>query len=222
MSIGLPQVIDRDGFAFFPQHVAELPTVEAVSMLGTVLTLEGFSSVQALRPRALSNAPPNTYSGNFGTEEFPLHSDLAHWAVPPRYIVLRCISGVQGVSTRIFDGRYLIDAIGRNKLRRALVQPRRPFRNGKQLLRLLDQRDSSDSPILRWDSLFLHPAMLESALVHAAVREYVAEIVADEITLLSPGDTLIIDNWRMLHGRSRAPEFAIGRHLERVYMGELH
>ena len=41
------------------------------------------------------------------------------------------------------------------------------------------------------------------------------------ITLANPGDTLIIDNWRVLHGRSSVGEGDTDRMIERVYLSEL-
>ena len=36
------------------------------------------------------------------------------------------------------------------------------------------------------------------------------------------GDTVIIDNWRMLHGRPAVPEGRRDRHLQRVYLRSLN
>jgi hypothetical protein len=43
-----------------------------------------------------------------------------------------------------------------------------------------------------------------------------------QIAFGDPGDTLIVDNWRCLHGRSDVPDEAMDRHLERVYLSEIH
>ncbi|WP_189666890.1 TauD/TfdA family dioxygenase [Pseudomonas amygdali] len=42
-----------------------------------------------------------------------------------------------------------------------------------------------------------------------------------DVCLCNPGDTLIVDNWRMLHGRSAVPTSAMRRQLERIYISEL-
>jgi L-asparagine oxygenase len=44
----------------------------------------------------------------------------------------------------------------------------------------------------------------------------------DEHYLISSGDTLILDNWRVLHGRAPVPDTAAQRHIERVYLSSLH
>lgn len=222
MSIAIRQIISERGYALIARHRPELKTLDAVSLLGCVLTLEGFSAVQELRPHAKSSAPPNTYSGNFGTGEFPMHTDLAHWAVPPRYLALRCIKGAPEVATSVFDGSVMVDAIGETSLRRTLVQPRRPLRNGKPLLRLFDYFEGDDVGVLRWDSIFLRPATVDSEKTHSLVARYIASAVAQEVVLLNPGDTLIVDNWRMIHRRSPVPAGATDRHIDRAYLGDLH
>lgn len=222
MSVALRQIVSEHGYVLIAQHKPELGTVEAVSLLGTILTLMGFSVVQELRPHAKSSAPPNTYSGNFGMGEFPMHTDLAHWAVPPRYLALRCIKGASGVATSVFDGNLMIEDIGPTSLRRTLVQPRRPLSNGKQLLRLLDYLEGSDTGVLRWDNIFLHPATADSEKTHSLVAAYIKSVAAKDVVLLTPGDTLIIDNWRMIHRRSPVPAGAADRHIDRVYLGELY
>lgn len=222
MSTPLAESVATNGYALIPGHRPDLTTVEAVSLLGTPLTLTGFSTIQELRPHEASDAAPNTYSGNFGVGEFPMHTDLAHWAVPPRYLVLRCIQGAAEVATCVIDGNILIEQFGTTLLRRTLVQPRRPVGNGKQLLRLMDRFDHCDAPVLRWDSIYLRPATAESEKAFMLVSKHIASMVKDDAVLLAPGDTLVIDNWRMIHRRSPVPETAANRHIDRVYVGVLH
>lgn len=222
MSTPLAQALATNGYALIPCHRPDLSTVEAVSLLGTPLTLAGFSTVQELRPHQASDAAPNTYSGNFGVGEFPMHTDLAHWAIPPRYLVLRCIQGASEVATGVIDGNVLIENLGSTLLRRTLVQPRRPLGNGKQLLRLLDRFDDYDVPVLRWDSIYLHPASAASKAAFDLVSKHIASMTRDDAVLLTRGDTLVLDNWRMIHRRSPVTATAAYRHIDRVYVGALH
>jgi L-asparagine oxygenase len=222
MSTPLAQTVATNGYALIPRHRPDLSTTEAVTLLGSPLTLTGFSTVQELRPHQATDVAPNTYSGNFGVGEFPMHTDLAHWAVPPRYLVLRCIQGASEVATGVIDGNTLIEDLGSTLLRRTLVQPRRPLGNGKQLLRLLDRFDDFDAPVLRWDSIYLRPATAESEATFILVSKHIASMARDDVVLLAPGDTLVVDNWRMVHRRSPVPATATNRHIDRVYVGALH
>jgi len=92
------------------------------------------------------------------------------------------------------------------------------MRNGKQLLRLLGSSDDFSRDLLRWDSIYLHPASPASSKVFGEVLEFLREARSVEVNLLERGDTLLIDNWRCLHGRSAAREEDRTRHIERVYL----
>lgn len=210
------------GFAVVRGHMPGVNTLAAVSDFGHVDVVEGLAPVQTLVPKSRTSSPPNTYSGNFGLREFPLHTDLAHWALPPRFLVLRCVSGVEAVPTRILDGVMLLNKFGLTKLRRILVQPRRPMRNGKQLLNLCEPGTSRGPCRLRWDSIYLRPANAEASRGFADVLEYLSGVPAQEISLVDPGDTLIVDNWRSLHGRGGAGPAATGRKIERVYLRSIY
>ena len=177
-------------------------------------------SIQALEPRAAEDAPPNTYSGNYGRGEFPLHTDLAHWCLPPRYLALRCVEGVTGVVTRLHDGHAVIASVGKAALERALVQPRRPLDNRRALLRLLDSRDGS-APLLSWDRLFIVPVTPTAEVTFNLLRAYTEFAKVIEVSLAKPGDTLVLDNWRMLHGRSAAGGNESQRRIERAYFDKL-
>lgn len=213
--------VATQGWALLREFEPSLPTSKAFVCLGEIDRVEGLNEVQTLRPREINTAPPNTYSGNFGKGEFPLHTDLAHWAVPPRFLALRCIRGSSDVPTRILDSREVVLSIGQSTLRRALVQPRRPLRNGKQLLRLLEQVEALGQPMFRWDSIYLRPATLSGERVFFLINDYLSVAKTIDVTLLVPGDTLVIDNWRMLHGRAATPENALDRHIERTYLKAL-
>ncbi|MCC6263340.1 MAG: TauD/TfdA family dioxygenase [Bryobacterales bacterium] len=45
--------------------------------------------------------------------------------------------------------------------------------------------------------------------------------VSTQIPLFRPGDTILIDNWQVLHGRSAIPVSCTGRRVERVYLSEV-
>lgn len=212
------KALTTSGYAFMPRFTLGSSAIEAASLLGYVDSVEGLDAVQTLVPRKRDDAPPNTYSGIFGESSFPLHTDLAHWARPPRFLVLRCVRGAPSVGTRVLDGTSLIEHVGADSLRMALVQPRRPMRNGKQLLRLL--HGSIDQPpfLLRWDRCYLRPASRIGSEVFHRVEDVLRDLSTATVVLKDAGDTLIVDNWRCLHGRSTVPATASDRHLERVYL----
>jgi hypothetical protein len=174
--------------------------------------------VQELVPK--SSSTPNTYSGIYGLNLFPFHTDLATWRQPPRYLLLRCIRGYAAVPTLLVDGRILADAVTPDILMRAIFKPRRPRDGALSLLRLYEPVD--DGQRLRWDGVFLKPASKAGEIADVRVREWLARCQPLSIALTRADDTLVIDNWRMLHARSPIPAGREDRKLERVYLRELN
>lgn len=216
----LTQMLVEDGYAVLRGHLPDVSTEVAVASLGDVLAIPGATRVQVLRPREKADSPPNIYSGQFGKSDFPMHTDLAHWYVPPKYFVLRCVVGAPDVATRLLDGSGIIVQFGVDTLYRTLLQPRRPSNGNRPLLRMLNSTDVGEHQ-LRWDSLFVQPATESSSKTVRAVSEFIDAQLETQIYLTNPGDTLVIDNWRMLHGRSAVPPTAASRHIERAYLRSL-
>lgn len=173
--------------------------------------------VQQLRPRATSQSTPNLYSGNFGLEAFPLHTDLAHWFLPPRYVLLRCVVGHRSVRTLLLSLKAVTDRVPLITLRRARFRIRRPMGDRFQFLSLV-QKTSTEN-IFRWDNLFLIPDNKEAEQFSNLMRVEFEETT--EISMERPGDTLILDNWRTLHGRSAIKSDAVCRRIDRAYFGRL-
>ena len=209
-----------DGYVVINEHLPEIVGIAAFSSLGKIVRLPRVDEVQTLVPRHAEDAPLNTYSGNFGIQEFPLHTDLAHWFLPPRYFALRCVVGSRDVSTSLVDVKDLIQVVGRMHLLRALVRPRRPLQRTRTLMRLLSRREDG-SELFRWDSLFVVPATNESQEVCETVVDALASIEPINVFLENPGDTLILDNWRLLHGRSQISRKDELRRVERAYFGAI-
>lgn len=213
--------VHRNGYVFIQRFHAEHEAEEVFESIGNIDILEGFSSIQSLTPKSENNATPNTYSGNYGLGEFPFHTDLAHWALPPRYVVLRCEEGVSGVSTRVIDGINVIDSLGEEFLYRSLVTPRRPTQYGYHLLRIVDKKNQDNSLVFRWDSLYLRAANKTAATALDKISQLINSYTPLEFFLINRGDTLIVDNWRILHGRSLVCADSMSRNIKRAYLREL-
>jgi len=213
--------VEEHGYALLRSFIPAAPLEEVAGSLGEVERVDGLRLVQELVPKVAETSTPNTYSGNFGYGEFPLHTDLAHWATPPRYLILRCLVGDPEVSTRLIDSTSLIESIGVSSLARCITKPRRPLDGTIHLLPLLHRRHSVPRPAVRWDSLYLRPANFFSASVFDGVQKWLAASSPSEQKMLDCGDTLVIDNWRMLHGRSTVNSPLSNRRIQRVYLSGL-
>lgn len=217
--------INATGFLLLRNWKPELTTNQIADCLGipihinSLLPASGVQTVQALIPKQSKYAAVNHYSRSFGLGEFPLHSDLAHWAVPPRYFALRCLHGSPTVSTHLLPSDVLTSAIG-NLARKAVFIPRKRSPAGPHCpLPMLFHRHGVKG--VRWDSLFLTPLNSSASEVAHAFLMKPWRNSLESVTLLNPGDTLIVDNWRMLHGRSTVDDSSGGRKIERVYLSAI-
>lgn len=210
----LKEDVARHGYAFVRDYCTGVDTLAVANALGQTLEPWKGGTVQDLVPR--STATPNTYSGVYGLGRFPFHTDLAHWRIPPRYLLLRCVTGYADVPTLLLDGKSIFDTVTLDILTRAIFKPRRPRSGALALLRLCEPTD--DGYCFRWDELFLKSASKIGDLASQRVREQIDKCDPLKITLAQADDILLIDNWRMLHARSPIPFEREDRKIQRVYL----
>ena len=79
----------KNGFVRFRSDSSIISTLDIASAIGDISSVSGVKPVQTLMPRLEENSEKSSYSGNFGYSEFPLHTDMAHWYLPPRFFILR-------------------------------------------------------------------------------------------------------------------------------------
>ncbi len=207
------------GFVIMSQWRPGETTLDAARSLGTVIEDAEIPAVQQLQPHLQTESTPNLYSGNFGLDAFPMHTDLAHWSVPPRYLMLRCIRPAPNVRTLVLHRRDALQGLALDAMHRALFRPRRRVRGRLSLLRLLQQTPVGS--LLRWDQLFLIPMNKAAIEVADHFRTIDHSAAVTNLSLHEAGDTLLIDNWTVLHARSEVPITGLSRLIERVYLSEL-
>lgn len=215
------QLVEQQGYALLPSFFPDLEPIDAAGLLGVPERVDGLRLVQELLPTMPNLATPNTYSGNFGLGAFPLHTDLAHWAKPPRYLMLRCARGDADAQTKIVDGRLIVSALGSSVLERCLVRPRRPMKGAFHLLPIWQHSSMPEKQIIRWDSIYLKPVNKHGETVFHAIEDCLSRIPLVAKVLLNKGDTLVLDNWRLLHGRSPVRNPASMRMIHRLYLSSL-
>lgn len=218
--------LKTSGYMFIPQWRQAVQTLELAESLGDVVDVAAamgtsVPAVQTLRPRRTSEAPPNLYSGTYGLDAFPFHTDLAHWSRPPRYFLLRCIHGSPSVPTTLLPRPAFEAVVGANMLKRAIVRPRRTGLGQALCAMPLEFAHESVTGI-RWDPMFIVPMNKPAEHVAAAMRlEAWGRVKSVEILLVHPGDTLIVNNWFCLHGRGPVSNDDKDRYLERVYLSRV-
>jgi L-asparagine oxygenase len=135
--------------------------------------------------------------------------------------MLRCLQGSPAVPTILTDGLPIINQVGETALTRALVKPRRAVQGKRSLLRVYE-RDHLGVPLLRWDEKYILPASPAGERGISQFRAALAAAPCRNVYLARAGDTLVLDNWRMLHGRGSVPSDALNRTIARAYLRSIH
>lgn len=200
------------------RHVAGATEAEAiVSEIGRMGDLLGRRTrgragalEEVVRPQMADDAHPRSLSACYGLNALPFHAELSHRPRPCRYLLLGCIEpGSPSAVTMLLDWRTL----GFSPDELHLLE-------GAPIL-VRTGRRSFYSTILSPDRAFLRydPGCLEAVdeRGQAALR-----LVEDRLASGSPevhnwhqGDILVIDNWRVLHGRGPAAQSS-SRRLARI------
>ena len=217
--------VKQDGFVLQKGLAPSLATIELAQALGTVVDVKlllpssGIPNVQSLKPRNIDEVGQNRYSGHYGFGTFPLHTDLAHWVLPPHYLLLRCIVGSNDVFTNILSWTPIVDLVGTASIRKAVFITRSRRIGCSGLVRALTGYHGTE--VIRWDPIFLRPLNQHARTLACVMLDPTWNRAVMKIPLNEPGDTVLIDNWRMLHGRSQILAQSSARHIERVYLSEV-
>lgn len=169
--------------------------------------------VNRISPKTHDCAPTGTLSARYGLGSFPFHTERAHWKNPPRYIAFRSIGAPTDRPTTLVDS-YDLDASS-DLVRDLHCQP----------WDVRWEEVKFESPVLTpvssapWKVRY-DPCCMAIKAPHKANLESALEQKLSELPVTThhwrPEVALIVDNWRVLHGRgaSRAADF--NRVLERL------
>jgi hypothetical protein len=200
------------------RHVADGAEADALvseigrigDLLGTRTTGRAGALEEVVRPQTGDDAHPRSLSARYGLNALPFHAELSHRPRPCRYLLLGCIEpGSPGAVTMLLDWRTL----GFSPHELHLLE-------GAPIL-VRTGRRSFYSTILSPDRAFLRydPGCLEAVdeRGRAALRLVEGRLAGGlvETHEWRRGDILIIDNWRVLHGRGPS-ERGSGRRLARI------
>ena len=180
--------------------------------LGTRVAGRAGCLEEVIQPRAIADAHPRSLSARYGLGTLPFHTELSHRTKPCRYLLLGCIDpGSPTAATMLLDWWNLgfsqqeLDLLevtpvlvrtGRRSFYSTIVAPGGAFlRYDPGCIEALDARGRN--------ALRLVEDRIAGAATEAEAHHW------------RQGDILIIDNWRVLHGRSPSDQGS-GRRLARI------
>lgn len=206
--------LEKKGYLDLGNFHPGLSTIDVARIVGDNLKNRIDGDVESLTVNAVGTKPKNTYGGNYGRGALPLHTDLAHWYTPPKYFLLRCVVADPQVFTLLLHSREVLKILPAALIIRALFRPRRRLDGKMYFLRL-----RADG-IFRWDQLFLTPENIEAEQIRDTLTNRLHIFAPERMGLDTPGKTLLVDNWNMLHARSSIHTATSSRCIDRVYFSE--
>ena len=172
-------------------------TLMLAEELGTPIRGRLPQVVEALVPKVPEEAHPASLSRKFGLDAFPFHADSSHWTVPARFVILSCVSlGKCMVPTLLVYRDTVLNTDDKRTLARSAVFLVKDGRNSFYSSILGMGRD-----FIRYDPGCMEPQTLDAV---EALRLFSHERVSPFVQKVDwkPGDSIVIDNWRMLHARA--------------------
>jgi L-asparagine oxygenase len=186
--------------------------------ISTVIThvRENFREIYKIAENSITPNKPSgqftsTLSKSYGLSEFPFHTDGAHFVIPPRWVILEYL-GIEksGTATLVTDTQPIIrlptyEDIFYNQIYTVTGGP-------STFLTTIVNTIIYSVPIFRWNQLIMKPVNQKSHIRFQNIN-------FDEIHRLSwyPNQIVILDNWRVLHGREIVKEQDVDKRILKRY-----
>jgi alpha-ketoglutarate-dependent taurine dioxygenase len=176
-----------------------------------VATRPGSNLCDTLVPTQSTNARARSLSKIHDVGEFPLHVDTAHWLTPCRYIVLACVQpGYGSPATLLMDTHQ----VRLNDSQTALLHST-PFRVSNGRKSFFSTILSKERPFVRFDQGCMTPTSPDGVkALDIYSRHNWSEYI--EAVHWKTGAVVVIDNWRVLHGREASNSTDSDRKLLRI------
>jgi len=182
------------------------------SDLGTPIdTGKGF--VPYIVPKSKKRARSGTFGSVYGTAGYPPHTDTAHWPTPAKYIVLSAQGDIRRPTTLLKIRSFFDSANAKIKehIDKAI------WYTGNQSSRFYCTTTFKVDGEIGWrfDPMCMKPANESARIILPLILEQLehSELYNHP---WSKRSALVIDNWRMLHGRGPEPINEGARQLFRV------
>lgn len=191
----LSQTIEKDGWVVIDEYSGEL--LNLMESICSKLKLGiSFHNYKKLIPKDKNEVEHFSLSSAYGLKEFPLHTDGAEYKTPPRFLVLRALSN-SPTGTCIADANSIYDNINVCNSKWSVKT-----KDGIIKTKLYEQHPKYNIEFIRFNRLSMKCDEGEKLDVYKAI---------DNLTISSiiwtEKKTIIIDNWRVLHGRQTIIEY---------------
>lgn len=182
--------------------------------LGSVIPHSNGELIFILRPKDSNSAYEGTLSNIYGFGTFPYHTDTSFWPSPARYILLHSDLGSK-CDTLIVAVKDIWESLSqadRSDARRAIFITKTIHRQFYASLIF----EEHGIRFIRYDPSCMAPMNDSAKRIVRKLNKLLKKIPPLRVNW-TEGKTLIIDNWKLLHGRDKVND-ENHRTLKRIYI----
>lgn len=212
------EAIQERGWALIEPKRPPQNILTIAAAFGNPIASPGRPLIQTLIARQAKIAPLRSMSSMLGLNEFPLHTDMAHWPVPPRYIVFECILNKPQIPTVLVDGKLIFK---RHKYASEWSRAAWKVTGVSTSFSCSTLFQEAGIKGIRWDPCCMRPlGPLAEQVYPSLLRITRRALTGNGVPIIwaKQGIFLIIDNWRMFHSRPSIPDGGGSRILRRVLL----
>ena len=181
--------IEKDGWVLINHYSGELLGLAEAICSNSQLKIS-FHNTQKIIPKDKNEVEHFSLSSAYGLNRFPLHTDGAEYIIPPKYLVLRALSD-SPTGTTIADAKAIknnisvCESIWTVKTKDGIISTK-----------LLETYNKYNRDYIRFNRLSMKCENGNKSEVYNAIDSLPINCIN-----WTKNKTIIIDNWRMLHGR---------------------
>lgn len=210
-------LLAENGWTEFNSGSSDSELISIASEIGEILKHPNGEDVFLLKPKSVNESLLGTFSNKHGLQEFPLHTDTAFYNIPARFILMHSANSNSCDTTilRKSDFWYQLTDAEKKMAKRAIYLVKT---NRERFYTSFIFKENNEYG-LKYDPSCMLPYNKFAKDFDQILQRVISGIEPKKIKW-TEGKTVIIDNWKTLHGRKSA-EKDTTRMLKRIYINQL-
>lgn len=207
--------LSQEGITFVVNIYSDEDMIAAACCVGDIVPSPNNEIIKILANFSREEATNNSKSKKYGLGMFPLHTDTVFWSLPARYVLLKC-DGDRRRSTTYLEFSTIFDSMNEEEINfvsTGIWSVRIP---GKAFYTTLSFCNSTGQGY-KFDPDLMFPENYSAKKIHDKI---VSSCFSDKVKKIEWKENVvvIIDNAKLMHGRSAPPDHESRRTIKRVYV----
>lgn len=206
--------LKEKGWTEFKSGSSDNELISIASKIGKVLNHPNGQSVFTLKPKAKNERGTGTFSDKHGFGNFPFHTDTAFLKKPARFILMHS-SEPSDCCTTIISKKDFWDLLEEKDKLNAERSVYLVKTHKERFYTSFVFRENNIEGI-KYDPACMYPFNASAKEFDQTFQE-ILKVIQPKNVLWNGNKTVLIDNWKSLHGRSSAKNDT-KRKLKRIYI----